>query len=396
MKTGEFRPGPATVRWKNNMIIKNATLIDMKDIYKKRMNIIIRDGRIAGITASCEELEDSEIIDAGGAVVTPGFVETHCSVGIKNQVHRMEGNDGDDADPVCPQLRAIDALDFGDEGFGMARKGGVTTVVTGPGTSCLIGGTFAAVKTAGRGYADRVVKEEAAIHFSLCNEPRMKYGRKGRSPQTRMGSAALIREALYQAGEYKRRVDAGGRGDMNLAHHSLMRVFDGMPVKMTAFQANDMETCIRLGQEFGLNYTIEGAYDAVQVCEDMECADYRFAVGPLYGGGQGREEKNRKLSLGGELEKRGIHPALTTWHPKMSIELFSCQLAMAHSQGMSEAEVLKAATIYPAAYAGLEDRVGSIEYGKDADLLIWDGEPLDYYGRVRTMVIGGVVVAGEV
>lgn len=375
------------------MIIKNATLINMKDIYKKPMDIIIRDGKIAGLTASSEDMEDSVIIDAKGAVVTPGFVETHCSVGVKNQVHRMEGNDSDDAEPVCPQLRAIDALDFGDEGFLMARKGGVTTVVTGPGASGLIGGTFAAVKTAGRGYADRVVKEEAAYHFSLCNEPRMKYGKKGRPPQTRMGSAALIREALYQAREYKRRVDANERMDMNLASHSLMRVFDGMPVKMTAFQANDMETCIRLGQEFGLNYTIEGAYDAVQVCEDMECSDYRFAVGPLYGGGHGQEGKNRRLSLGGELEKLGIHPALTTWHPKMSIELFPYQLAMVHSQGMSESEVLKAATIYPAAYAGLDDRIGTIECGKDADLLIWDGEPLDYYGKVRVMVIGGQVVS---
>lgn len=370
------------------MIIKNATLINMLDIYRKRMDIIIRDGKIAGITANAEASLEDRVIDAAGAVVTPGFVECHSAVGIRNQVHR-ENNDGDDAEPVSPQLRAIDALDFSDEGFLMAARGGITTLLAGPGTGSLIGGTFCAVKTAGENPSSRILMEEAAFQFSLCGEPRKRFGGKGRSPQTRMGSAAMIREALFQAREAKRRLESGQEGSIRLADRSLMRVFEGMPVKITAFQANDIVTAIRLAEEFGLTYTVEGAYDAIEACEGLDRWDVRFVTGPLYGGGYSLEERNRRLELAGEMEKRGLHLALTTWHPKMNGELFPYQLAMVHSHGMSELETLRAATLYPARYAGLEDRVGSIACGRDADLLIWEGEPLDYYGKIKTMIVDG-------
>lgn len=374
------------------MIIKNAILINMLDIYRKRMDIIIRDGKIVGITAHTDDnaadFGDERVVDARGAVVTPGFVECHSMAGIKSQVHR-ENSDGDDADPISPHLRAVDALDFEDEGFVMAARGGITTLLTGPGTGSLIGGTFCAVKTAGDRNARRILKEEAAFHFSLCNEPRQRFGRKGRSPQTRMGSAAAIREALFQAKEARQRMEAGQEGGIRLVDRSLTRVFEGMPVKITAFQANDIVTAIRLAEKFGLNYTVEGAYDAIEACEGLDRRDIPFVVGPLYGGGGSLEEKNRRLELGGEMEKRGLHPALTTWHPKMNAELFPYHLAMVHSRGMSELETLRAATLYPARYAGLEDRVGSIACGRDADLLIWEGEPLDYYGKIRCMIVDG-------
>lgn len=374
------------------MIIKNATLINMKDIYRKRMDLVIRDGKIAGVSSCAEGEEGEPVLDAGGAVVTPGFIEIHCLAGIRNQITRMDDNDADDADPVSPHLRAVDALDFSDEAFYMARQGGVTTAVCCPGSGELISGTCVTVKTGGNGFQSRIFAEESAYVFSLSAEPRQKFGKSGRMPQTRMGAAAGIRDILFRARAYRRREQAGMQGSFSLELHSLARVFDGMPVKFTAYRFHDIMTAVRIGEEFGLNYTVEGAYDALDVCRETGRKDIPFVLGPLFGKSASAEEKNRRLELAGDMEKEGIPFALSTWHPKVSLELFSCYLAMLGQRGMSEAEILKAATIRPAQLMGMDDRLGSLEYGKDADLLIWDGEPLDYYGRVRTMIIGGKIM----
>lgn len=405
------------------MIIKNALLIDMNDIYRKYMDIIIRDGKIAGITnaadggctehcgagqndmtrkaagsvaageAECGEKVDGEtVIDVRGALVTPGFVEADCLAGVRTQIYRRDNNDADDALPLSPALRAVDALDFSDEAFAMARRGGVTTVVSSPAKGTLIGGTCAALKTGGNAGRSRILKEEAAYQFSLTNEPRSRFGKKGQSPMTRMGSAAMIRNALYQAKEYRESRLNGSGKSYSLEHESLMRLFDGMPVKIAALQSQDIMTAVRIGEEFGLNYIVTGAYDAAEACDSLERTDIRFLVGPLYGGGRSREEQNRKLGLGVSLRKKGISFAISTSHPSMNLELFPYQLSLMHQNGMTEKELLAAATILPARYLGLDARIGSIEEGKDADLLIWDGEPLDYYGRVHTMVIDGEIV----
>lgn len=378
-----------------NMVIKNAVLINMNGIYRKRMDILIRGGRIAQIAEEVNGECGEPVLDADGRIVTPGFVEADCLAGVRSQVFRRDNNDAEDAEPISPELRAVDALDFSDEAFVMARKGGVTTVVSSPAKGVLIGGTCAAVKTGGSSYSGRILKEEAAYQFSLTNEPRRRFGAKGRSPLTRMGSAALIRNALSQAAEYRENMQNGMEKSRKLALKSLARVFDGMPVKIAAMQTQDIMTAVRIGEEFGLNYIVTGAYDALEACANLERDDIRFAAGPLYGGGKSREEKNRILALGGMLEKNGISAALSTGHPAVNLELFPCHLALVHKEGMSERETLRAATILPAKYLGLDDRIGSIEEGKDADLVIWNGEPLDYYGSVRTMMIDGAIIEIE-
>lgn len=377
------------------MIIKNAVLISMNGIYRECMDIAVRDGKIAGISREISPEIGESVIDANHAVVTPGFVEADCLAGTRSQVFRKDNNDAADAEPLSPQLRAVDALDFSDEAFSMARRGGVTTVVSSPAGKMLIGGTCAAVKTGGTGYADRILKEEAAFQFSLTKAPRNRFGAKGRSPLTRMGSAAMIRNMLGQAAGYRKEETPGTARARKLDLMSLSRVFDGFPVKIVACQTQDIMTAVRIGEEFGLNYIITGGYDAAAACSHLERWDIRFITGPLYGGGKSKEEENRKLSLAGEMEKMGIPMAVSTGHPSMNLELFACQLALLHREGMGEREALKAATIVPAKFLGLDHRIGSIEEGKDADLVIWNGEPLDFYGSVRTMVINGEIVETE-
>ena len=377
------------------MIIKNAVLINMNGIYRECVDLVVRDGKIAGISREIEPESGETVIDAGRALVTPGFIEADCLAGTRSQVFRKDNNDAADAEPLTPQLRAVDALDFSDEAFSMARRGGVTTVISSPAGETLIGGTCAAVKTGGTGYANRILKEEAAFKFSLTGAPRSRFGGKGRSPLTRMGSAAMIRNLLSQALQYREEEKAGISHARKLDLMSLSRVFDGLPVKIAANQTQDIMTAVRIGEEFGLNYMITGGYDAVAACTHMERHDIRFLTGPLYGGGKSREEENRKLTLAGQMEKMGIPTAVTTGHPFMNLELFPCQLALLHREGMSEKEALKAVTINPAKFLGLDHRIGSIEVGKDADLVIWNGEPLDFYGSVRTMIINGTVVETE-
>ena len=371
------------------MLIQNCLLIDGAEIFEKKKDIRILDGKIFQVE-NCLTPEDvEEIIDAGGAVVTPGFVEGNCQLGITSQVHRFEEADANDARPVMPEMRAYDALNFADEGFEMAVSGGVTCAVTGPGNENLIGGTCAAVKTAGDHLEKRIVEPEIAYRFVFTNAPRKKFGAKGKSPETRMASAAMIREALFQAQEYHRKEKAGEKQEYRMELAALARVFDGMPVQMVAMKANDMEAAVRIGEEFGLNYILVMAYDALTVCEDLQRKDFKFIIGPLYGLSFSAEAAGKDLALGARMEKAGLHPAIATGHPSISEDLIRMQLALMVDRGLGREEAIKGVTAYPAKYYGLDSRIGTLEPGKDADLVIWNGDPISYSGSVGTMLIDG-------
>lgn len=374
------------------MLIKNCMLIDGAEIFEEKKDIRISEGKIKEVADSLVPEGGEEIIDAKGALVTPGIVEPSCQLGINSQIHRFEENDANDENPVTPEFRAYDALNFEDEGFEMALKAGVTTVVTGPGNENLIGGTCTAVKTAGAGREKRILKPEAAYRFVLTNGPRRKFGSKSKSPQTRLASAAMIREILFKAKEYWRKEKAGEKQDFNLELSSLARVFDGMPVQMVAKKANDMETAVRIGEEFGLNYILVMAFDAPVVIKDLDRKDFRFVIGPLYGTSFSVEEKGKSLGLGAVLEKEGVHAAISTGHPEMNLEILQTQLILMTDRGLSRKEAIKGVTAYAAEYLGLSSRVGTLEPGKDADLVIWDGDILQYDGSVRTMLIDGKII----
>lgn len=375
------------------MIIKNCMLIDGADIFEEQKDIRIAEGKIKEVADCLEPEEGEEVLDALNAIVTPGIVEPSCQLGINSQIHRFEENDGDDENPIMPELRAYDALNFEDEGFEMALRAGVTSVVTGPGDANLIGGTCAAVKTAGDSREKRIIKPEAAYRFVLASGPRKKYGSKNKSPQTRLASAAMIREILLKAKEYARKEKAGEKQEYRMELAALSRVFDGMPVQMVAMKANDMETAVRIGEEFGLNYVLTMAYDAYTVIKDLDRKDFHFVIGPLYGTSFSEEKKGQSLALGAVLEKEGIHAAISTGHPSMCLEILQTQLILMTDRGLSREEAIKGVTAYPAAYLGLDSRIGTLEPGKDADLVIWDGDPLQYDGGVKTVFIDGKAIA---
>lgn len=371
------------------MLIKNCLLIDGAEIFEEKKDLRIMDGKVKEVADALTPEPGEEVVDAAGALVTPGIVEPSCQLGINSQIHRFEENDADDENPVTPELRAYDALNFEDEGFAMALRAGVTCAVTGPGNGNLIGGSCVAVKTAGASREKRILKDEAAYRFVLASGPRRKFGPKGKSPQTRLASAAMIRDILFKAQEYARKEKAGEKQEFNLSLSALSRVFDGMPVQMVAMKANDMETAVRIGEEFGLNYVLVKAYDAPVVMKDLDRKDLRFVVGPLYGTSFSMEEKGRDLGLGAVLEREGVHAAISTGHPEMNLEILQTQLILMTDRGLSRREAIKGVTAYPAEYLGISDRVGTLEPGKDADLIIWDGDILQYDGGVKMVYING-------
>lgn len=377
------------------LIIKDCNLISMAGIFEEKKDILVEDGKIVDIVDCVDEgsYPGAEVISAGGRIVTPGLVEPHCQLGVVEQIYRFEGNDGDEIDgPVLPQLRALDAINPEDEGFEMAIRGGVTTSVTGPGNNNLIGGTCAAVKSRGKTVSDMVLKEEACFTFVLGAAPKAAYGSK--SVKTRMAEAALIREALLKAQEYHRLTKEGKTQKFDMKSHSLSRVFDGMLVKITAQQAYDIMTGVRIAEEFGLNYTIDRACEAYLIPEELKAHNVKLVVGPSYGSKGSHEVRKRDAIIGAKLEQAGIDFAVSTGHPAMNVEYANVQLAMMLKKGLSRKKALESMTIDAARLCGIADRVGSIEPGKDADIVIWNGEPLDFYSSPKAVFIDGCKVLG--
>jgi imidazolonepropionase-like amidohydrolase len=372
------------------MIIKNGTVISMAGIVEEKKDILIQNGKIVEIEDKIKSSDHEEIIDAQGRIVMPGFVEPHTSMGLNNQVFRFDKADGNEgSEPLMPQLRAIDAIDMDDEGFEMARRGGITSVVTGPGMCNLIGGTFCAFKTGGSVFSDRVICEEVAFHFVLSSEPRKKYGSQKKSPETRMGSIALIRELLYKAKSYDEKIKAGENQPFDIKLSSLARVFSGMPVKFSAYQENDIRAAIRIGKEFNLNYTIDFCYDVMKIKQELKEDNVPVIIGPLLGKSNTIETQGKDFAMAKQLGQTGLDYCLMTGHPLVNGELAAVYLAMLHKYGMSRMDVLEGLTIRSARLTGIAERVGSLEVGKDADIVIWNGDPLDYYASVNTMIING-------
>lgn len=377
------------------LIIKRCNLINMADIYEETMDIAIKDGKILEISKDIDldKYKDAEIIDANNDFVTPGIVEPHCEIGIREQIYRYEGNDSNETtDPILPQLRAIDAINPEDEGIIIARESGVTTVIAGPGDSNLIGGTFAAFKTYGKTIEDMIVEDEIAFKVVLGNSPKKTYGNKGMMPKTRMASAAMIREAFIKAKEYHKQYNSENPPKFDMKMHSLMRIFDGMLVKFTAHQAYDIVTAIRLGEEFNLNYTVDKCSEAYLIADELKQFNAKFVIGPAYGGKRDHEIRNRDTIIASVMEKNNLDFCISTGHPGVDISMTMVQTIMMHKKGLSRECALRSMTINAAKLVGLEDSIGSIEVGKDADIVIWDGEPLDYYTSPRTVFIDGNIV----
>lgn len=302
--------------------------------------------------------------------------------------------------PIHPELRAIDAIDFHSELFDKALRAGVTTVAVGPGSGNVMGGTFAYLKTAGDTLQERIIKEEGALKMALGENPKVSYGRKGQTPSTRMGSAALMRQAFYKAKAYREKWAAHEERLKNgeestftydLAMHSLMRAFDGMLVKIHAHQANDILTALRVGKEFGLNLSIEHCTEGWKMIDDLKQAGAHYIIGPTVGGKSKLEVEDKRYDAPAILEKAGVEFSLTTDSHVIPMEGFLPQVAVLIKHGLTEETAYKCVTIQAARALELEHEIGSIETGKNADIVIWESAPFQAGGRPGLILINGKI-----
>ncbi len=383
-------------------LIKNAHILSMEGQEFENGYIII-DGETIhslGDMADCKEKEQnfSEVYDAQGAYALPGFIDAHCHVGLWEEGAGAEGDDGnEDTDPILPQLRAIDAINPFDAAFSEALAAGVTTVVTGPGSANVIGGQFAALKTAGRYVDEMVIRAPLAIKAALGENPKMVYGEKKQSPSTRMATAAVLREALFDAKEYVRRWDEyhadekeTDRPELDFKLEVLSDVIRRkLPLKIHAHRADDICTAIRIAEEFHIDITLEHCTEGHLITSLLQEKKLPVMLGPTLGGRTKPELRNMTFDTYRIFEETGIPFAIITDHPEIPLNRLYLCAALAHQSGVSAQTALAAITIQAAKNLNLQDRIGSLAPGKDADIVIHSGDLLSLDATIKTVFLNG-------
>lgn len=381
------------------LFIKNAKIYTMAGEVIENGCILVENGKIKEIGTDLVAPLDAQVIAGEGKNVFPGFIDAHCHIGMWEEGIGFEGADGNEmTDPVTPHLRAIDALNPRDEAFENAIKGGVTTAATGPGSANVIGGTFSVIKLHGNRIDDMIVKETLAMKCAFGENPKRVYNDKKMMPSTRMGTAAKLRETLAKTVEYRdKKVAAGGDAskmpsyDMKL--EAMLPVINKeIPLKAHAHRADDIFTSIRIAKEFDVLLTLEHCTEGHLIADQLAKEGYPAIIGPSFGNKSKFELNQKTFDTPGVLHKAGVKIAIMTDSPVIPLEYLPMAAALAHKAGLEEMEALKCISINAAEILGVDDRIGSIEVGKDADLVVWEGHPFDLQARVAFTLINGEVV----
>ena len=368
----------------------NGKIITMEKDDFDQGTILIKDGKIEKVGIDLKIPEGIEIIDLEGKFILPGFIDAHTHLGIYEEIYSHEGDDVNEmSEPVTPQLRAIDGINFQDIAFEDALKGGVTSAMIAPGSANVVGGTVCVIKTGGSTLKERILNDCAGMKVAFGENPKEVYGTDKKMPYTRMGIAALLREALVEADNYRKEKDA----ERDLGKEEMLKVLKKkMPLRAHAHRADDILTALRIAEEFNIRLSIEHGTEAHLITDELLAKNVPVCVGPLLISRSKVELKEKSFKNPGELQRKGLKIALITDHPETPIDYAVLNAILAVREGMDPKEALKALTINPAEILGIEKRVGSIAPGKDADLVVWSGDPLDIMSRALTVFIDGAVV----
>ena len=364
-----------------------------------KADILLADGKIAAIGTDLTAPADAVIFDADGLDVFPGFVDAHTHIGLDGYGIGYEGCDYNEMNDIwTPQLRAIDGINPRDPSLADARKAGVTCVCTGPGSANVLGGTFLAMKTVGERVDNMVVRDPVAMKCAFGENPKRCY--RDKCDSTRMSTAAFLRGALMQARDYGARKQAAN-GDItkmpayNQKLEALLPVLAReIPLKAHAHQANDIFTALRIAREFNLRLTLEHVTEGHLIVDELaKEKDVPMAVGPSLTFASKFELQNKSWETPGVLANAGCHVSIITDNSVIPQQYLPLCAGMAVKAGMDPFDALKAITINPAEHIGVADRVGSLEVGKDADVVITNGCPFEVMTEVRAVFIDGVQVA---
>ncbi|MGI6316582.1 MAG: amidohydrolase [Christensenellales bacterium] len=376
------------------LIIKNGRLHNAVHPDPFSADILVKDGKILRIAQNIQE-EGAEIVDAAGLDVYPGFVEAHCHIGLDGYGIGYEGQDYNEyTDAMTPHLRAIDGIEPTDPTFLQAARAGVTTVCTGPGSSNVVGGMFAVIKTIGDRVDDMVVKFPAAMKVAFGENPKRCY--RDKSITSRMSTAAKLRELLFKAKEYGKKQNEllVKAPDYDIKLEAMLPVIRGeIPLKAHAHRLDDIFTAIRIANEFGVKLTLEHCTEGHLAPEKVVSAGYPLAVGPSLTHASKFELRNKTFATPGILAKAGGRVSIITDSPVIPQQYLPLCAGLAVKDGMDSFQALQAITINPALQIGVSDRVGSLEEGKDADIVLAFGSPLGSESAVKAVFIDGKPVA---
>ena len=347
------------------------------DLYENG-TIIIKDGKIVEVGNNISVPSDAQVIDAEGHMITPGIVDAHTHIGLDEEGIGYEGKDyNEGTDPVTPQMRGIDGVYPQDKGFLQARQGGVTTVVTGPGSANCIGGTFLALKTYGDRVDNMVVKNPLALKIAFGENPKRFYGKNGKMPQSRMGIMALMRDFFYRAKEYMEKKERMENPPFDLKYEAVIPALKGeLQVKAHAHRSDDIFSAIRLAKEFNFDLSLEHCTEGHLIADEIAKEGFPVICGPNLSSASKYELKNRSFTTPAKLYEKGVKIAIMTDNSVIPTAQITVCAGLAMKSGLPEYEALKAITINAAEITKIDNRVGSIEPGKDADVVIWSKNPI--------------------
>lgn len=357
----------------------------------------IRNGKITAVgdMADCPVQKGGDgVICANGNPVLPGIIEAHCHMGITEEKKGMEGDDcNESVEPITPYLRAIDAVNPMDAAFDDALRAGITSAMVGPGSSNVVGGQFAFIKTHGRCIDRMIVKAPAAMKVAFGENPKVNFSGQNISPATRMAIAAMLREELFKAQEYQRKRKENPEQEKDFRYECWLPVLEGrIPLKAHVHRADDILTAIRIAKEFHLSMTLDHCSEGHLIAEEIKESDFPAIVGPDMASRNKIEVQNMAFKTVGILNKKGICTAITTDHPVSMIQFLPICAGLAVKSGLPPQEGLRSITINAARICGVSDRVGSLEPGKDGDVVIFDGNPLEVFTSALCTIIEGKVV----
>lgn len=349
--------------------------------------LVVTDGKVAAVGQKVRVPKGHDVVDAGGGWVLPGFVDAHVHLGVAEEGEGWAGQDTNEmTDPVMAAARALDAINPMDRGFDDAVQGGVTAVNVNPGSGNPIGGLTVAIKTWGRVVDEMVMRSPSGLKAALGENPKRVYGDQKRTPSTRLGTALTIRRAFTEARNHGRKTDADGQ----LVHEALLMVLNReIPWRQHCHRADDIATALRMAEEFGYDLVLDHGTESWKIADLVAARGVPVLYGPLIITRSKVEVRDRTAAAPGILDRAGVPVSIITDHPVVPIDYLVVQAALAVKEGMDRDAALRAITINPAKVMGVADRIGTLEVGKDADVVLWSGDPFDFASRaLRTWIDG--------
>ncbi len=382
------------------LLIKNGIIYTITGDFINPGNVLVENDKIIEVGKEIKTTlkADTRIIDASGLWVMPGIIDAHCHIGITEE---KEGEEGDDCNetttPITPYLRAIDAINPLDPAFHNALQAGITSVMAGPGSSNVVGGQFVFLKTHGRVVDKMVVLAPAAMKVAFGENPKAAYKEINMSPTTRMSIAAMLREELFQAVQYKKKKEKAFNNKEDFEEdfklESWLPVLNKeIPLKAHVHRTDDILTAIRIAKEFDLNMTLDHCTEGHIIADEIKQSGFYAIVGPDLSSRNKLEVQNADFKTSGVLTKAGVKVAIMSDHPVTLIQYLPLYAGLAAKKGLGITEGLKAITINPAIICGVADRVGSLEAGKDADIAIFTGNPMEVSTETVYTIVNGEIV----